>query len=149
MKRTCNVCGETKPLDQFRKAKDKPGGHKMQCAACCRVTEAAYRERNRERIRTYSRGWHRTKDSAHWHKRVLYRHGLTPEYYLARLWHQKGVCAICELPDRGGRRLHVDHCHRTGVIRGLLCGPCNKMLGLALDQPDRLVRAAEYVEVAA
>lgn len=66
---------------------------------------------------------------------------------------QGGVCAICKLPetrlDRRTRskvqRLSVDHDHKTGSVRGLLCAACNAAIGLLKDDPLRMRRAAEYV----
>lgn len=55
-------------------------------------------------------------------------YGITEEQYLQLLAEQNGGCAICGKPP-GKRQLAVDHCHKTGVIRGLLCGRCNLGLG--------------------
>lgn len=61
------------------------------------------------------------------------------------LQHQDGRCYIC-----GGKRqynLHVDHCHKTGLVRGLLCKGCNKrLLPSVRDNVDRLNRAIEYLQ---
>ena len=57
---------------------------------------------------------------------------------------QNGVCAICGSPP-GKRALHVDHCHATGVIRGLLCGSCNTSLGLMQENAERLQKAIAYL----
>lgn len=63
--------------------------------------------------------------------RLLRVYGLTPEQYESMLRKQGGVCAICK---RGhGTILDVDHCHKTGRIRGLLCRRCNTFLGLIED----------------
>lgn len=64
---------------------------------------------------------------------------------------QNGKCRICEIDEtlviRGKRvRLAVDHCHKTGKIRGLLCSACNKGLGGFKDSPDLLRKAAAYLE---
>lgn len=70
-------------------------------------------------------------------------YGLTPQTYLDLLHQQEGRCAICrQLPDRG---LQVDHCHDTGRVRGLLCGPCNRALGLLQEDPHVIARAAVFV----
>lgn len=70
---------------------------------------------------------------------------------------QDGKCAICgyvppigddSLPLPKGHastRLHVDHCHAKGHVRGLLCGKCNTMIGLAGENPDVLLAAVEYL----
>ena len=60
-----------------------------------------------------------------------------------------GRCWICARPEKAeGRRLAIDHDHRTGAVRGLLCTSCNRRLGSTND-PEWLRRAAEYLEVAA
>ena len=70
---------------------------------------------------------------------------MSPEEYAHRLAAQGGVCAICSRTDE---RLSLarDHCHRTGAWRGLLCGRCNKGLGLFNDSPELLMAAADYVK---
>lgn len=57
-------------------------------------------------------------------------------------------CAACgELEVPGSMSLHVDHDHSTGSVRGLLCGNCNRAIGLFRDNPRALRRAASYLEV--
>ena len=76
---------------------------------------------------------------------------MTVEEFQALHDAQGGVCAICGQPPsvviRGESiaRLSVDHDHVTGRIRGLLCTSCNRLLGLARDDPDRLAAAIEYL----
>lgn len=76
------------------------------------------------------------------------KYGITADEYQALLGRQGGVCAICRQPEklmRGGRvrRLAVDHDHRTGRIRGLLCHSCNATIGFLRDDP---AFAASFVE---
>jgi hypothetical protein len=61
---------------------------------------------------------------------------------------QQGRCAICGVPRplRGKDCLHIDHNHNTGVVRGLLCGTCNKGIGLLRDDPFVLRAAADYLD---
>ena len=80
-----------------------------------------------------------------WKSNLSQLYGMTVEDY-ARLhkW-QGGVCAICGEKQTGTRKkLHVDHCHTTGQVRGLLCHGCNIGVG-NLDTPELLDRAKEYV----
>ena len=59
-----------------------------------------------------------------------------------------GKCCLCGQPDGKGRGkvLHIDHCHQTGRIRGVLCGSCNQGIGLLRDDPALLARAIAYLQ---
>ncbi len=81
-----------------------------------------------------------------WHK-----YHLTPEQYDAMLVKQNGVCAICKQAETSldtrinkVRRLAIDHDHRTGKIRGLLCNRCNKLLGQVERDFDLYYLMLEY-----
>lgn len=71
-------------------------------------------------------------------------YGITVEQYESMLAAQNGVCAICFRGPTGVRPLHVDHCHRTGKVRGLLCHQCNWYLGTLDKDPETLVRLSVY-----
>jgi hypothetical protein len=75
---------------------------------------------------------------------MIFAPGQTEESMLSG---QNGVCALCprEISLDVPRSLHVDHCHETGRVRGLLCHKCNPGLGQFEDDPERLERAAAYV----
>jgi Autographiviridae endonuclease VII len=72
--------------------------------------------------------------------------GMTKAQYLEMFKDQGGVCAIC-LRDNNNKRLCVDHDHRTGRIRGLLCNKCNGVLGYLDDNATLLRRFMKYLEV--
>lgn len=79
------------------------------------------------------------------------QYGITPEDYDDMLRAQDGRCAICgdpPAPDGKGAysRLHIDHCHQTSTVRGLLCGRCNQGLGYFRDDPSRLTAAIAYLK---
>jgi hypothetical protein len=74
------------------------------------------------------------------HRRYTY--GLSPEDHDALLRHQGGRCPIC---DRSDLPLVVDHDHRSGRVRGLLCGPCNRAIGHLRDSAVVCRLAAEYL----
>jgi len=81
------------------------------------------------------------------HKQALKRIGLTIEDYERIFAKQKGLCVICEQPETGSKnkKLSADHCHISGVFRGLLCNRCNRAIGLFGDNPDLLDAAASYL----
>lgn len=73
------------------------------------------------------------------------QYGLTLEQYKEMFRAQKGKCAICR--NKREYRLHVDHDHKTGRVRGLLCIRCNKrLLGRGLENADLHRAAADYLE---
>ncbi|NOS67887.1 MAG: hypothetical protein HOO67_06025 [Candidatus Peribacteraceae bacterium] len=69
---------------------------------------------------------------------------MTPEDFSKRWEDQNGKCQICG--DGLVADSHVDHCHKTGKVRGLLCEICNRGLGYFKDSLERLLSAAAYLE---
>lgn len=72
------------------------------------------------------------------------RYGLEYDDYIRLCLLQRGLCAICmkELTETP----HIDHCHATGKVRGLLCRKCNLAIGHFDDNIRALRRAAWYLE---
>lgn len=122
--KTCKRCGVTKPLTEFNKQPACRDGYRPECKAC-RTPAPPLVERRRHLKRTY---------------------GMTLEEYDSRFAAQDGGCAICGTPPAAGRGLHVDHDHTTGQVRGLLCQPCNTMLGGAKDSAQTLAKGIAYLE---
>ena len=89
-----------------------------------------WRRDNPEKIRTYARKVAQTpKAKARYRKyRLLRSYGITQEMYEEMLSKQSGKCALCGGPP-GKRGLFVDHNHKTGRVRGLLCDGCNWAIG--------------------
>ena len=71
-------------------------------------------------------------------------YGITIDEYDAMFKAQRGKCAVCG--EKYGRTLHVDHCHRTNKVRGLLCQKCNMAIGLLQDSAKLLARAISYLQ---
>ena len=77
---------------------------------------------------------------------LRFNFGITLDQYESMLASQNGVCAICKRPQRHvASRLAVDHCHLTGKVRGLLCTPCNRALGVFEDSQELLESALAYI----
>jgi hypothetical protein len=74
-------------------------------------------------------------------------YGLDFKDYERMLEEQNGVCAICSSPPPNNRktRLAIDHCHKTGKVRGLLCDKCNRSIGLLKDDVSVLKSAIKYL----
>lgn len=121
--KACLHCGES-----F----EPRSGHGGLCSKPCqdarkKVMDAAYRVKHRERIID---------------ERRKSRYGVGAEQVAGMMEAQGHACAIC---SRSPFKPVVDHCHRNGTVRGLLCHNCNLALGHARDNPDILVAAANYL----
>lgn len=99
--------------------------------------------------------WYKTPDGqTHNRRNLLRRRGLTIGQYNDMLAAQGGVCAICQevetkrdpRGDGSAQLLGVDHDHKTGAVRALLCDACNKGVGFFRDDPALMRAAAIYVE---
>lgn len=100
---------------------------------------------NVERKRVGGRAYYRERYAE---RRLERDFGLTGADWRAMAEAQAFVCAICGQPPAGkGSQavLNVDHDHKTGAVRGLLCSDCNRLLGCAKDNPDVLAAAIEYL----
>lgn len=80
-------------------------------------------------------------------EKLQLRYGLTYEQWEAMRETEGHRCMICGITeDELGKRLDVDHCHESGKVRGLLCNPCNTMLGHARDNVAVLEAAVSYLK---
>lgn len=70
-------------------------------------------------------------------------YGITPDQFDEMLREQEGKCALCKEPF--AETPHVDHCHTTGKVRGLLHTKCNTGIGMFGDNPQKLALAIEYL----
>ena len=98
-----------------------------------------WRERNPEKVKEYARK-----------SKLKITYGMTLEDYDNMLEKQNGGCAICGVTENTYSRwpekyLAVDHDHKTGENRGLLCDHCNRGIGMFNDDPDLLVKASKYL----
>jgi len=127
--RVCCACKKLKPLDQFHKTNDRKSGVKSSCKECRKQEYKTHKgqRRNRRMERLYD---------------------MTSEIFALILASQDNACAICKNKKSNVKRdwFSVDHCHETGIVRGLLCNSCNIMLGNAKDDVVILANAIKYLE---
>lgn len=121
-----------------------------------------YRAANKEKLRAYGKeyrkthppkprppGWHAGRKPYLREFHLMNKYGMTEAGYQELLASQGGLCAICGTDDPRGKnhnRLHVDHCHKTGKVRGLLCSRCNVGIGSFLDDVAVLQKAITYLK---
>jgi hypothetical protein len=130
----CSKCKRRESWRRGNSRRQSPIGR-----ACCRC----------KKIRAEEDGKHSgyCKDCLRWWG-IEREYGLTQPQYEAMLDTQGNGCAICGRAPEGSYpgMLHVDHCHETGQIRGLLCQVCNLSLGKFQHDPALFRRVVEYLE---
>lgn len=97
------------------------------------------------RCTTHWRERQRQVKAANHEKRVQNTYGLEKGEYARLYVFQGGLCALCRRATGASRRLSVDHDHKTGAVRGLLCRPCNTLLGHARDRLSFFRRCIRYL----
>lgn len=78
-------------------------------------------------------------------RRIQSEYGLSRETYLEMVCEQQSSCRICGRHEPDHFKLHIDHCHDSSRVRGLLCAPCNQGIGLLRHSPERLQVAIAYL----
>lgn len=161
----CIQCLEDKLLSDFGKDKRNISGLRNECKDCRNIYEKALRNGNTE----YKK--QQTENTKQWKKNnpdkakilrdrynkknptkmreahLKFTFNVTLEQYEVMMVEQNRVCKICALPAESGKNLHIDHDHKTGEIRGLLCGKCNMGLGLFNDNYELINKAIEYLKL--
>lgn len=146
MKR-CSKCDKKYPAttEYFYQHKSKKDGLDSWCKQC----EKKRHQSKKFRI-THKKGvekYRRSEKGKEAYRKGRYKrsYGITLDDYDKMFEQQNGVCAICGEINDGGRRLCVDHDHKTNKIRGLLCGNCNKALGFVKEDIVILSKIANYI----
>jgi hypothetical protein len=139
----CKHCDKTKTVDNFYPRKDRKL-YSAWCKHCTVKQNSLYRDKDKQKI--YKAKYYKTNKVGRKLKADLKKYGLTLEAYGDMLKQQHDCCAMCQESAPVNKRLSVDHCHRTGKVRGLLCSNCNFILGLAKDSVSVLRNAVSYLE---
>lgn len=138
----CTKCGKKQPLttEYFYKRATGRNGFCRKCISCRVKYAKLYHQKNRLK--------HLKKSREQW---LRANYSITVGDYDYMFKKQNGVCAICKQPEvmknqYGLIRLSVDHDHKTGKVRGLLCNRCNITLGKFEEDINLFLDAAEYLE---
>lgn len=142
----CRICCLDKPKSEFYVM--KRGNLHSYCKRCCSVRALENYHKNPEAHNARSTKW-RKNNLAQFQflsRRSYLRrcYGISMEQYEELLQSQNGQCAICEVEPVGA--LAVDHDHKTGKIRGLLCKTCNLELGIVELHPDWIIKVRRYLQ---
>lgn len=105
------------------------------CSLGCREAYHADRWKTRKRDKA--------KVRAYWLK---HKYGISLDEFNSLLEKQNHRCAICQTPEPVGYGWHLDHCHSSGKVRGILCQRCNQAIGLLNEDTNVFKKAVEYLE---
>ena len=160
----CTKCHRSKKHSAFAKNARAVDGLFVWCRRCTSLHGKKYRrdpkvraqraaayktwaKKNPERRRRWKRAWNKANPRKLRQYMLKHAYGITQAEYRELLQKQKGLCGICRTAKPGGRwkRFVVDHSHRTGKVRGLLCNTCNTAIGLLGDCASVLSRASRWV----
>lgn len=152
--KTCNKCGKTKSIEDFAKDKHRPDGRTYDCKACRCVLYRKWMAENPEkhketqdRYASYRKEYYQRPEAKLKYRRkfIEKKYGIPYETYQKMVDAQRNVCYICERPEPDKRNAHlaIDHCHKTGKVRKLLCSRCNKVVG-ALEEDEELTEKIKH-----
>lgn len=150
--KTCAKCGEKKQQSEFHKSSKAKDGLCSYCKVCAKRTVDLWKAENPDRRKLNQANHFQKHKSAYNEKRkerrakfpdetkalqakfakkhrLKSKYGLTSSDVEAMIARQNNRCAICEVEFSTAKKPVIDHCHSTGVVRNILCSPCNTALG--------------------
>jgi len=145
--KVCRKCGVEKLVTEFWVSDKKRGYRRANCKDCDKLTAREYYAANpeyQERMRAGAKRFREENPELYEYRRLKWRHQIkqkykiTPEQYFKMVEAQGDSCALCGSSEIGrtgkngkwsAGRWNIDHCHKTGTVRGLLCHTCNVRIG--------------------
>lgn len=156
--KTCAKCKLAKSKSDFGKRSSSKDGLNYYCKNCDSANCKAYYSKNKTKIKLKVLAWQASnKEKVNSYKKknklnnpdydLMRTHGVNKKQYDNMFNKQNGCCAVCRINQSEFKRsLAVDHDHKTGKIRGLLCDRCNVALGMVRDSKDVLCKLIIYLE---
>ena len=163
MKKTCPKCGIDKELDEFYKDQTRRDGLQGHCKECDKQRHKQYYETHKKEKKQYDKQYYKThregtiehqKQYNKTHREEIKQYGLKKRYNISieefnqMLVNQNHKCKICGVDElnAGKKGLSVDHDHKSGKVRGLLCSNCNTAVGLLKENINILKSAIKYLD---
>lgn len=143
MFKLCTKCNINKEVTEFAKDGAKKDGLYSSCKPC----QVLYHKT--ERVQKLRKSWRVENKQKMRENNYKKSYGVTIEDYDKMFKQQDGKCSICfsaETKNKNYGYFAIDHCHKTGKVRGLLCDKCNTALGSFQDSPEVLLRAIQYLK---
>jgi hypothetical protein len=139
----CARCNLWKGLTSYHKNKCNWDSLHAFCKDCMSQLSSIRYEKHKERLLLQAKEYRKTNLRSRKNTTLKYKYGITIDKYESLVRQQKNACAIC---TKETGVLHVDHCHRSKEVRGLLCIKCNTAIGSLNDCKKTLLSAIKYLE---
>lgn len=152
--KTCQHCKALKPLTAFNREVVRHDGLRRRCKTCDAAHVTEWRRNNLDKAAKLQKEWRQKNPNRSADYSLRKNYGIELGTYDKMLAEQEGRCAICGTTAPGGQprkdgtpaRFHVDHCHDSGKVRGLLCHNCNVGIGNMRHSKEILEKAIAYVK---
>lgn len=130
--KTCTRCNKRKSKEEFVKLSNSKDGYRNLCKVCHSKNMTSYSKIHPEKAKAVY---------------LKSKYNLTLEEYNTILKKQNNSCSICKIDFKTIKlkHIHIDHCHITGKVRGILCHSCNTALGLIKDNKETLLQMVKYL----
>ena len=130
--KVCGRCGIRKDFDKFYNNRRTLDKKMSSCKQCSDKSNRKFVDANKDKVATKQRI-----------QKIKKMYNLTEVQYVDMMNKQRGCCAICR---DSLYSIHIDHCHKTKKVRGLLCSNCNTAIGKLKDNSSICLSAAKYLE---
>ncbi len=142
--KVCSKCKIEKSISEYIKDCTRIDGFRYECKDCYYIYKKS--KKGKAATKRYRQG--KAGKATQRRGKIKYNYGIDYNKYLLMAEYQKYCCAICNLhlSELTIKNLQVDHCHITGKVRGLLCGNCNKALGLMKDNLNSIKNMYKYIK---
>lgn len=153
----CCKCKHNKPLEDFARDKNNRDGRTYDCKKCRSIIYKKWmldnpkkHKETQDRYAPYRKEYYQQPEQKlKYRKRFIERkYGISYEEYEKMVDLQRNVCYVCNRPEPDKRNAHlaIDHCHKTGKIRKLLCSRCNKIVGGLEENEDLAEKIKQYIK---
>ena len=129
----CNGCKVEKPVEDFAVRTTRPDGRQSRCRKCLLEWSRSYYKEHPEKRRKSG---------------LKHAYGITDGDRARLLNNQNGLCRICDRPFSETLKPYIDHSHKTGKVRGILCHHCNTALGMLNENHELFLKAIKYLSEA-
>jgi hypothetical protein len=154
----CSKCGNDLPLSAFYQRTGAKSHHSA-CKVCEREMAKDWYERNKDKATSKVKEWRQQNSDAvkqyridnrqkHYRQELVRKYGVEATWFDEQIRQQGDSCVCCKREFQWGDKQtspHVDHCHETKAVRGILCNRCNTVLGLCKDDDKLLSSLARYL----